>query len=152
MKASVTLDHGMTFLGTADTGFTVQMGASPSVGGDDDGLRPMELLLLGLGGCTAMDVVSILRKKRQEITGFEVFLDAQRPDEHPKVFTHISIKYVIRGRNVSRAAVERAIELSNTKYCPAHAMLVQAAPIEHTYEIIEEDEVAAAEEMVAPNP
>jgi len=134
----------MTFLGTANSGFSVQMGASPSVSGDDDGLRPMELLLIGLGGCTSMDVVSILRKKRQEITSFEVSLDAKQPDEHPYVFTHITINYVIRGRNVNRAAVERAIELSNTRYCPAHAMLVQAATIEHTYEVIEEDEVVAA--------
>ena len=138
MDATVKLDHGMTFQATANSGFTLQIGASPSVGGDDDGPRPMELLLMGLGGCTGMDVISILRKKRQDITDFEVQLHADRAEDHPHVFTRITINYVIRGRGVNPKAVERAIELSETKYCPAQAMMAKAAPIEHTYEIIEE--------------
>ena len=144
MKATVTMDHGMTFFGTADTGFTLQMDASPSVGGDDSGFRPMELLLIGLGGCTAMDVISILRKKRQNVTGLEVKLNAHQSGEHPHVFTHINVQYIVRGHNVDEEAVARAIELSETKYCPAQAMLAMATTIEHTYEILEEREVIAS--------
>jgi len=139
VDATVTLDKGMAFHGTANSGFTIKMDAHPSVGGDDDGFRPMELLLVGLGGCTAMDVVSILRKKRQEISGFEVQLHADRAKDHPHVFTAITINYVIRGSGVDPKAVERAIELSATKYCSAQAMLSQAAEINSKYEIIEEN-------------
>jgi putative redox protein len=129
----------MTFHGTADSDFTITMGTSPSVGGDDDGIRPLELLLVGLGGCTAMDVVSILRKKRQEFSGFEVQLHADRAKEHPKVFTTITINFIIRGHTVDPKAVERAIELSSTKYCSAQAMLSKTANITTSYEILEEE-------------
>lgn len=139
MDATVTLDKRMTFHGTADSGFTIQMDAHPSVGGDDSGFRPLELLLVGLGGCTAMDVVSILRKKRQEISGFEIQLHTDRAPEHPKVFTAITINYIIRGRNVDPKAVERAIDLSANKYCSAQAMLAETAAITSSYEIVEEE-------------
>ena len=138
MQASVTWQHGMTFTGTADTGFTVPLGAEASVGGDDDGFRPIELMLVSLAGCTAMDVISILRKKRQEVTGFEVKVDAGRTDEHPKVFTNFAIHYIVRGQKIDPASVERAMDLSKTKYCPAQAMLSQVAPMTMSYEIIEE--------------
>ena len=138
MQASVTWDHGMTFTGSADTGFEVPLGAAPSVGGEDDGFRPIELMLVSLAGCTAMDVISILAKKRPEITGFDVRVDAERAEEHPKVFTSITIHYDVRGRNVDPNAVERAIELSETRYCPAQAMLAQVAPVSHTDSIREE--------------
>jgi putative redox protein len=129
----------MTFLATANTGFTVQIGASPSVGGDNDGPRPLELMLMSLGGCTAMDVISILRKKRQEVSGFEVQLQAGRADSHPHVFTDIAINYIVRGRDINPTAVARAIELSRDKYCPAWAMLEKGVDtIEHTFEIVEE--------------
>jgi putative redox protein len=128
----------MTFSGKTGGGFSVKMDASPAAGGDDSGFRPMQLLLVSLGGCTGMDVLSILRKKRQDVTGFEVQLDAQQADEHPRVFTHINIKYTIRGRGIRSGAVERAIELSETKYCPAQAMLAKSVAIKHTYEILEE--------------
>jgi putative redox protein len=141
MQASVTWDHGMTFTGTADTGFEVPLGAAPSVGGEDDGFRPIELMLVSLAGCTAMDVISILAKKRQEITGFDVRVDAERAEEHPKVFTSITIHYDVRGRDIDPTAVERAIELSETRYCPAQAMLAQIAPVSHTYSIQEEQPV-----------
>ncbi len=137
MDAKVTLQQRMSFTATADSGFRLNIGARPDVGGDDDGVRPMELVLLGLAGCTAMDVISILRKKRQHITGFEVRAHAERAEEHPRVFTDIIVKYVVEGINVDPRAVERAIELSETKYCPAQAMLVQAVPIKHVYEIVE---------------
>lgn len=137
MDAKVTLQQRMSFTATAESGFRLNMGATPDLGGDDDGFRPMELVLLGLAGCTAMDVISILRKKRQHVTGFEVQAHAERAQEHPRVFTDITIKYIVEGINVDPEAVRRAIELSETKYCPAQAMLVQAVPIKHVYEIVE---------------
>ena len=139
MKASINLDHGMTFHGSANSGYTLTMDSDPSVGGDDSGFKPMELLLIGLGGCTAMDVLSILRKKRQDVTGFDVNVDARQAKDHPHVFTQITVNYIIRGREINSKAVERAIHLSETKYCPAQAMLAKAATIEHTYKIIEEE-------------
>ncbi len=139
MNATVTLEQGMTFLGTANSGFPVQMDASAAGGGDDSGVRPMELFLLGLGGCTGMDVISILRKKRQDVTGFEVQLDAKQAKGHPHVFTRITVHYIIRGKSVDPKAVARSIELSESKYCPAQAILAATAEIEHTYEIIEDE-------------
>ena len=138
MKATVRMEQEMTFTGEADSGFSLKMGAAPTVGGQNDGFRPMELLLIGLGGCTAMDVVSILRKKRQEVNGFELELDADRAGGHPNVFTKINIKYILRGHKIDPRAVERAIELSETKYCSAQAMLEKSVEISSTYEIIEE--------------
>jgi putative redox protein len=137
MKASVTWDHGLTFAGTADSGFTVNLGGSPKVGGDDDGFQPMELILTGLIGCTAMDVISILRKKRQDVTNFKVTADAERAAHHPRVFTSIHIHYTVEGRHVDPKAVERAMELSETRYCPAQAMLSSVVDMRLTYEIIE---------------
>lgn len=138
MKSTITLDQGLTFHGTASSGFTVQMDASQEVGGEDSGFRPMELVLVGLGGCTAMDVIAILRKKRQNVTSFEVKLDAEQAPEHPHVFTHITIRYIVRGHNIRPDAVARAIELSETKYCSAQAMLDKVVDIENSFEIIEE--------------
>lgn len=138
MQASVNWDHGLTFTGTADSGFEIALGAATAVGGEDDGFRPLELMLVSLAGCTGMDVISILSKKRQDITGFHVRVDADRAEEHPKVFTAITVHYTVRGRNIDPAAVERAIELSETRYCPAQAMLVKSVPIEHQYTIEEE--------------
>ncbi|MBN2147059.1 MAG: OsmC family protein [Anaerolineales bacterium] len=137
MEAKITWKQKMSFLGQAESGFTVPLGTDPSVGGDNDGFRPMELLALGLIGCTAMDVISILQKKRQEITSFEVQVHAERAQEHPKVFTKAVIEYLIQGRSVDPAAVERAIELSATKYCPAQAMLEKVMQIEHKFSITE---------------
>lgn len=137
MNASVTWDHGLTFAGTADSGFTVNLGGSPSVGGDDDGFRPMELILTGLIGCTAMDVISILRKKREDVTGFRVTAEAEQADQHPHVFTKVHIHYVVEGKQVKPASVERAIELSEDRYCPAQAMLKQTVELTSSYEIVE---------------
>jgi putative redox protein len=135
MQAKVTWSQRLSFTGTADTGFGVPLGTKPEVGGDNDGFLPMELIALGLAGCTAMDVISILQKKRQEITSFEVIVNGERADEHPRVFTHIEIEYRIGGVDVDEAAVERAIELSETKYCPAQGMLSQIVPIDLKYTI-----------------
>lgn len=137
MKASVTWNGGMQFEGTADSGHKVILDAAPEVGGQDSGFRPMELMAMSLAGCTAMDVISILTKKRQKVAGFEVHVNARRANEHPKVFTEIEIRYVLRGENIDPAAVERALELSETKYCPAQAMLREAAPVRLVYEIQE---------------
>lgn len=137
MKASVVWKGRLSFDGTADSGFTVPMGSAPRVGGDNDGFRPMELILDGLAGCTAMDVISILKKKKQEVTRFEVEAEAERAQEHPKVFTKIKLTFFVTGRNIDPKAVDRAIELSSTKYCPAHAMLGKVVPIE-TQRVIEE--------------
>ena len=94
--------------------------------------------MVGLAGCTAMDVISILRKKRADVTGFEVKVDAERANEHPKVITTFAIHYIVRGRGIDPRAVERAMELSQATYCPAQAMLGKVAPISLSYEIIEE--------------
>ena len=139
MEAKVSWQGKMTFNGTADTGFTVPLGASPQVGGDNDGFRPMELIAVGLAGCTAMDVISILSKKRQAVTDFEVQVHAQRADEHPKVFTQARIEYFISGHGIQEEAVLRAMELSATRYCPAQAMFNQIMPIELQYHIYEDE-------------
>jgi len=130
MDAKVVWKERMSFIGTAESGFTIPLGTSPDMGGDKDGFRPMELLAIGLAGCTAMDVISILKKKKQEVTGFEVQVHADRAEEHPHVFTKIVIEYIVSGRNVERAAVERAVQLSAEKYCPAQAMFSKVVPIE----------------------
>ncbi len=127
----------MSFTGTADSGFTVPLDADPGVGGENSGFRPLELMAVSLAGCTAMDVISILRKKQQEVTAFEVRVQADQQEEHPHVFTHIRVHYVITGRRVSEEAVRRSIELSVTKYCPAQAMLSQCVELEQTYQILE---------------
>ena len=137
MDAKVIWKERMSFDGTSDSRFEVPLGASPRVGGDDDGFRPLELLAIGLAGCTAMDVISILRKKRQEVNSFEVKVHAERSDEHPKVFTHLAIEYIISGKDISRTAVDRAVELSANEYCPAQAMLNQVAPMEMKVTILE---------------
>lgn len=137
MDAKVVLKDRMTFTGTTEAGFTVGLGAEPDVGGDNDGFRPLELMLVSLAGCTAMDVISILRKKRQDVTAFEVYVHAERADEHPRVFTKIDVVYRVTGHSVNEKAVARAIELSETKYCPAQGMLGKVVPIVSTYTIHE---------------
>jgi putative redox protein len=143
MDAIVTWNHGLSFTGAADSGFSVALGADPEVGGNNDGLRPMELIAVGLAGCTAMDVISILMKKRQHVTGFEVRVHADTAQNHPKVFTHVVIDYILRGRRIDPAAVERSIELSEIKYCPAQGILASVVPIRHEYHIVEEDAAPA---------
>ncbi len=139
-EASVNWRGKLSFTGTADSGFELRLGADPDVGGDSDGFRPMELIAIGLAGCTAMDVISLLTKKRQEVTAFEVQVHAARAGDHPKVFTQAVIEYFITGVNVQEAAVIRSIELSATKYCPAQAMLGEVMPIELKYHIFEEED------------
>ncbi len=137
MYASAQWNGGMSFTGTARSGFEVKLGADPSVGGANDGFRPLELMGVSLAACTAMDVISILTKKRQDVTDFSVQVDVDQAKTMPYVYTQIRVKYIVTGKNIDPAAVARAIELSAEKYCPASAMLEKAAPIEHSYEIIE---------------
>jgi putative redox protein len=140
MQAKVNWKGRLSFEGTADSGFSIDLGAEPDVGGDGDGFRPLELMALSLAGCTAMDVISILSKKRQEVTDFEVNVAAERASEHPKVFTGAMIKYQVSGHGVDEKAVLRAIELSAQRYCPAQAMLNEVFPMELKYQIFEDNE------------
>jgi putative redox protein len=137
MKSKVVWTGDMGFTGTAEDGFLIPLDAAKAVGGHGMGFRPLQLLAVGLAGCTAMDVISILKKKRQEVTEFEVSTDIERASEHPKVFTKIVLTYRLKGKNLDREAVERAVELSETKYCPAQTMLAKAAEITHKI-VIEE--------------
>jgi putative redox protein len=127
----------MAFVGKSDSNHLVPMDAAPEVGGENSGSRPLELLLQGLGGCTGMDVVSILQKKRVALADFKMEIQAERAAEHPKVFTKIHLKYIFYGRDIKPKDVEHAIELSETKYCSASAMLRHTAEITTSYEIHE---------------
>ena len=135
MKATVNWQNNMTFIGAGDSGLPIKMDSDVSVGGNSDGVRPMEMLALGFAGCTAMDVISILQKKRQRVTCFEVKVDMPRAKEHPKVFTSAVIKYIFTGNDIEELAVLRALELSATKYCPAQFMFGQLFPIELQYDV-----------------
>ena len=147
MDAKVTWSQGMSFTGTADTGFKLPLGADTDVGGANDGFRPLELMAVSLAGCTAMDVISILRKKQQAVTGFEVQVQARQAESHPRVFEQAKIVYLVSGHHVNEAAVLRAIELSALKYCPAQAMLSKIFPIDLVYEIYE-DKANGEKELV----
>ncbi len=137
MDAKAVWKHGLSFTGSADTGFELPLGASPAVGGDNDGFRPMELFAIGLAGCTGMDVISILKKKQQDVTAFEVRAHTRQRDEHPRTFVAIELEYLVTGHNVDLAAVQRSVELSITKYCPAYATLSQVVPITYTITVLE---------------
>ncbi|MEJ5240844.1 MAG: OsmC family protein [Anaerolineales bacterium] len=139
MEAKVTWKGRLTFDAVSDSGFPVRLDTDEAVGGNNSGIRPMELMAMSLAGCTAMDVISILEKKRQQVTAFEVRVQADRATEHPKVFTHAVIEYHVTGHQVDEAAVVRAIELSATRYCPAQGMLARVMPIELRYKIYEEE-------------
>jgi putative redox protein len=147
LDASVDLLEGMAFRATTGTGHQIVMDAAPDVGGGDTGPRPMEMLLVGLGGCTGIDVISILRKMRQDVSGYQIRLHGERATDHPKVFTSITVEHVVRGRGLSPDAVKRAVELSATRYCSAAAMLGRVARIDETYRTI--DEVSGQEQTGA---
>ncbi len=137
MDARVLWNEGLSFTGSADSGFEIPLGADARVGGQNDGFRPMELMAVSLAGCTAMDVISIMTKKRQDVVAFEVRVHAERADAHPKVFTEAVIEYAFTGRGIQEEAVRRSIELSAERYCPAHAMLGKVMPIHIDYLIFE---------------
>ena len=132
------LDH-MSFVGESGSGHSVVMDGAPESGGRDLGIRPMEMMLLGMGGCTAFDVVSILKKSRQPIVDCEVELEAERAQEVPKVFTRIHAHFVVSGKGLDSNKVKKAVELSADKYCSASRMLEKTATITHDFEIVETD-------------
>lgn len=129
----------MSFEGVGDSGFVQKMDTDGAVGGENRAARPIEFIALGLPGCTGMDVISILQKKKQAVTDFQVQVHAQRAHEHPKVISSAVIEYQVSGKDVDETAVLRAIQLSAEKYCPAHAMLSKAFPMQLVYKIFDED-------------
>lgn len=136
IKTAVTTNvGGMRFEGRAGSGFSLMMDSNPEPGEERAGFSPMELLLVGLSGCTGMDVISILRKKREDVTGYEIHVTGERAEDHPMIFTDITVTHIVTGRNIKPESVARAVELSETKYCGASAMLSKAARVTHTYEI-----------------
>ena len=137
MSARVTLEEGMCFTAESGSGHRVTLDADERGGGRDAGFRPMELLLVGLAGGTGMDVIAILRKKRQHVTGYEVLVRGVRAEEHPMVFVEISVEYIVSGHAVQPEAVARTIQLSEERYCGAGAMLGKVAHLTHTYCIVE---------------
>lgn len=137
-KVRWTGGSGMSFLAETGSGHAVVMDGAPEGGGNNIAPRPMEMVLLGTGGCTAYDVVLILRKSGQPIRGCEVRLDADRADTDPKVFTRIGFHFTVRGRGLKPNLVERAIKLSHDKYCSASAMLARTAELQMSWEIVED--------------
>ncbi len=136
MKARVKwLDH-MSFVGESGSGHSVVMDGAPESGGRDLGVRPMEMLLLGLGGCASFDVVMILKKARQNIKNCEVEITAERADTEPKVFTKIHLHFIVEGDNLTESRVDRAVSLSAEKYCSASKMLEKTAAITHDFELV----------------
>ena len=131
MKARVKWVEKRTFLGESGSGHSVVMDGAPDAGGRDLGVRPMETLLLGMGGCTAFDVVHILERARETVIDCELEIEADRAEEDPKVFTQIKIRYIVSGKNLSRDKVQRAVDLSAEKYCSASIMLGKVANISH---------------------
>ncbi|CAA6803438.1 MAG: OsmC/Ohr family protein [uncultured Thiotrichaceae bacterium] len=137
MKARVKWLDNMSFVGESGSGHSVVMDGPPEAGGRDLGIRPMEMLLLGMGGCASFDVVSILKKTRQDVTDCEAQLSAERAETEPKVFTTINMHFVVKGNDLSESKVEKAVALSAEKYCSASIMLGKTAKITHSLEIIE---------------
>ena len=135
LKAKVKWAGGLQFVGQSGTGHAIVIDAHPDYGGENTGMRPMELLLVGLGGCSGKDIVSILKKKKQEIRGLEINVKGQQPDSYPKRFTEIEIEFIVKGKNLSEEAVKRAVELSMDKYCSVKATLEHSAKIIYSYKI-----------------
>ena len=137
LNAKITYVKGLQFVGEPSSGHAIVMDGDTSAGGSDTAVRPMELLLLGIGGCSGMDVISILKKKKQEVTGFEINVNGKKAEEYPKKFTHINLEFVIKGKNISDEAVRKAIDLSMNKYCSVKATLEGSAKINFSYTIKE---------------
>jgi len=137
VKVSWNGPSGMSFRAETGSGHTVSMDGAPEAGGHNTAARPMELVLAGTGGCTAFDVVLILKRSREEVLGCDVTLQAERADTDPKVFTKINFHFTVSGKNLKPAAVERAVKLSHEKYCSASIMLAKTAEITHSFEIVE---------------
>ena len=138
MKARIKWTEEVSFLGETESGHSVQMDGPPALGGRNKGPRPMEMLLLGVGGCTSFDVISILKKTRQAVSDCYVDITSERAETDPKVFTKIHLHFVVTGKDIKPAAVEKAIKLSADKYCSASIMLGATATVTHDFEVINE--------------
>ena len=137
MNISVNWVDGLLMVGKSDSGHTITMDGPPESGGDNLGVRPMEMLLLGVAGCTMIDVVTTLKKMRQDLSHLETKINAERATEHPKVFTDIHIQFILKGQNLDEKKVDKAITLSAEKYCSASIMLGEMATITHDFEVVE---------------
>ena len=137
MKARVKWVENVCFMGESETGHAVILDGAPDAGGRNLGMRPMEMLLIGMGGCTSFDVVTILNKARQPIIDCVAVIEAERADEVPKVFTKIHVHFVVTGKGLNPVQVERAVKLSAEKYCSASIMLGKSAEVTHDFEIVE---------------
>lgn len=141
MQVKVKWIDGVSFVGESESGHAVVLDGAPENGGRNIGMRPMEMLLIGMGGCTSFDVVAILKKARQPIVHCVAEIEATRADEVPKVFTKIHVHFVLTGTGLNPLQVERAVNLSADKYCSASIMLSQACPISHDFEIVEPETI-----------
>ena len=137
MNLSVNWVDGLLMVGKSDSGHTITMDGPPESGGENLGVRPMEMLLLGVAGCTMIDVVTTLKKMRQDLSHLETKINAERATDHPKVFTDIHIQFILKGQNLDEKKVDKAITLSAEKYCSASIMLGETATITHDFEVIE---------------
>jgi putative redox protein len=150
MTAQATLAEDMRFEVQAGSGHRVTLDAAEHGGGQNAGFRPMEMLLVGLAGCTGMDVISILRKKRQQVTAYEVHVEGIRAEDHPMVFVEITVEHIITGYHLQPEAVARAMQLSEQRYCGAGAMLGKTAHLTHTFRLIEADRAVTPSETHVP--
>ncbi len=137
MNISVNWVDGLLMVGKSDSGHTITMDGPPEVGGENLGVRPMEMLLLGVAGCTMIDVVTTLKKMRQDLSHCETKINAERATDYPKVFTDIHIHFIVKGKDLDAKKVDKAITLSAEKYCSASIMLGETATITHDFEVIE---------------
>ena len=137
MNISVNWVDGLLMVGKSDSGHTITMDGPPESGGENLGVRPMEILLLGVAGCTMIDVVTTLKKMRQDLSHLETKINAERATDHPKVFTDIHIQFVVKGKDLDPKKVDKAITLSAEKYCSASIMLGETATITHDFEVVE---------------
>ncbi len=139
MKAELVWNEGLRFIGITNSNHAVVLDSKKDVGGFESAPSPMELLAISLMGCTAMDVISILKKMREEVVDFRIFFEGKRAEEHPKVFTEIKLIYQFKGKNLKYENVEKAVKLSQEKYCSVSHMLKKAAKVEYEIKIIEEN-------------
>ena len=137
-NAKVTYIQGLQFVGVASSGHAIVMDSDPGVGGNNTGPKPMELLLMGIGGCSGTDIISILRKKQQDFTGLEINVKGEAAEDYPKKFTNINLEFIVKGRNISEDAVKRSLDLSMNKYCSVKATLEGSSKISFSYKIIQE--------------
>jgi putative redox protein len=138
VRAKLTYTNGLQFVGQADSGHAIVLDSDSGVGGQNSGLRPMELLAIGLGGCSGMDVASILKKKKEKLSGLEINVEGRKAEDHPQKYTDMRIEFIVKGRNLSEEAVRKAIQLSMDKYCSVKATLEGTSSISFDYKIIEE--------------